>query len=195
MNTKIIFLDNDGVICLSNNWGTRKKKYIEYLKSHPGTPMNSCPINVSADNLDKKAIQTLNKIISETDADIVVSSDWRYHWSLNDLGEYYISQGLIKKPIDITSFVKDIDPRWWIANERYALSEHERVIEIKHWLSLHPEVTNWVAVDDLNLGIYDPYSGDIFNEDGLTNFVHTRKPNEGIKQTGIKEKVIKFLNE
>jgi hypothetical protein len=28
---------------------------------------------------------------------------------------------------------------------------------------------------------------------GLTNFVHTPRSNEGIKQSGIKEKLIKFL--
>ena len=27
---KVIFLDNDGVICLSNNWGSRSKKAQEY---------------------------------------------------------------------------------------------------------------------------------------------------------------------
>ena len=28
---------------------------------------------------------------------------------------------------------------------------------------------------------------------GLTNFVHTPRSNEGIKQNGIKEKILKFL--
>jgi hypothetical protein len=30
---------------------------------------------------------------------------------------------------------------------------------------------------------------------GLSNFVHTPKSSEGIKQTGIKEKIIKMLND
>ena len=35
MANKVIFLDNDGVICLSNNWGGRTRKYEEYRKLHP----------------------------------------------------------------------------------------------------------------------------------------------------------------
>ena len=27
---KVIFLDNDGVICLYNNWGGRQKKWSKY---------------------------------------------------------------------------------------------------------------------------------------------------------------------
>ena len=59
--------------------------------------------------------------------------------------------------------------------------EDERSIEIKKWLALHPEVTHWVAVDDLNMS------------DGLTNFVHTKRQNEGIKQMGIKQKIMSYL--
>lgn len=187
---KVIFLDNDGVICLSNNWGSRFKKSKSYSNPNPG---GFVPVEFRFDNFDKKSVEVLNKIVEDTNADIVVSSDWRYHATLDELGEYYLSQGIIKKPIGVTSFTKDIDPKWWSTFKNQALLEHERVIEIKHWLSLHPEVSHWVAVDDLNLGIYDPITKDIFNNEGLTNFVHTRKSNEGIKQTGIKDKIIKHL--
>lgn len=190
---KVIFLDNDGVICLANNWGSRMKKYKDYLKKHPKTPFDSCPTNVIFDNFDKKAIKVLNEILTETGAEIVVSSDWRHHTTLEELSQYYLDQGIVKKPIGVTPKTKDIDPKWWATFSNYAHLEHERVIEIKHWLEQHPEVTNWVAVDDLNLGIYDTYTGDMFNENGLTNFVRTTKSNEGIKQTGIKEKILKFI--
>ena len=189
---KVIFLDNDGVICLSDNWGSRFKKTKAYSNPNPGGE-KSVPVEFRFDNFDKKAIKVLNEILEETGAEIVVSSDWRYHATLEELGEYYLSQGILKSPISITSFTKDIDPKWWMTFRNQALLEHERVIEIKHWLSLHPEVSHWVAVDDLNLGIYEPISGDIFNENGLTNFVHTRKSNEGIKQSGIKEKILKYF--
>lgn len=193
MNKSIIFLDNDGVICLATEWGGRAKKYREYLKNNPRIPINECPVNIRFDNFNKKAVKVLNEILTETNADMVVSSDWRNHATLEELGEYYLSQGIIKKPIDVTPFIKDINPKWFKRFSNYAQLEHERVIEIKHWLSLHPEVTNWVAVDDLNLGVYDPYSGDIFNDNGLINFVHTTKEDEGIKQTGIKEKILNYF--
>ena len=189
----ILFLDLDGTICLSNNWGGRFKKYREYLIKNPGIPVNKCPVDIRFDNFDTKAIKVLNEILTETDVDIVVSSDWRHHATLEELGEYFLSQGIIKTPIDVTPKTKDIDPKWWKSFQNLANIEHERVIEIKYWLSQHPEVTNWVAVDDLNLGIYEPYSGDIFNENGLTNFVNKKKNDEGIKQTGIKDKILKYL--
>jgi hypothetical protein len=112
---------------------------------------------------------------------------------LEEMGEYYTSQGIIKKPIGLTPKTEDIDSKWWSRFKNQALLEDERVIEIRYWLEQHPEVTHWVAVDDLNLGVYEPISGDIFNEDGLINFVHTRKLDEGIKQTGIKDKILNFL--
>jgi hypothetical protein len=73
--------------------------------------------------------------------------------------------------------------------------EQERHFEIKDWLESHSEVTHWVAVDDLFMGIqveassYGPHSRDW----GLENFVWTPRDWEGIKQSGIKEKILKHL--
>jgi hypothetical protein len=71
-------------------------------------------------------------------------------------------------------------------------------MEIQYWFDKHPEVTHWVAVDDLDMSI-DFLSGHFAARDksddkpGLTNFVKTPKSWEGIKQSGIKDKIIKFL--
>jgi hypothetical protein len=57
-------------------------------------------------------------------------------------------------------------------------------------------VTHWVAIDDLNMGIEikDGDWGMMKRDWGLSNFVLTPKSIEGIKQSGIKEKIIHFLN-
>ena len=190
---KIIFLDNDGVICLSNNWGGRTKKWANYRSTNPDSSKDKkdAPVSVRFDDFDKKAIKILNEILEETGAEIVVSSDWKLHATLEELGEYYESQGIIKKPITLTPNIqncKDYDsdfiwsPRWE--------SEQIRTIEIKQYLHDHPEVTHWVSVDDLNMGkIGEPWK-DIW---AIDNFVLTPKQNEGIKQLGIKEKILKFL--
>ena len=47
----------------------------------------------------------------------------------------------------------------------------------------YPDVTNWVAVDDMEM--FDL---------GEDHFVHCPLPREGIKQLGIKEKIIHLLN-
>lgn len=197
---KILFLDNDGVICLSNNWGGRFKKWSKYRSENPNSSdsKKDAPIDVRLDDFDKKAIKVLNKIIEETGCEIVVSSDWRLHATLEELGYYYIKQGIIKKPIAVTDIFQDIFPKEWNAFRFRADLELERSMEIGHWLENHPEVTHWVAVDDLNMSV--EFLGDRFSskdgsdkKPGLSNFVLTPKSSEGIKQSGIKEKIIKFL--
>jgi 8-oxo-dGTP pyrophosphatase MutT (NUDIX family) len=141
----------------------------------------------------------LNEILEETGADLVVSSDWRLHANLEELGEYYESQGIIKKPIAVTDLFQDLFPKEWNAFRFRADLELERSMEINHWLENHPEVTHWVAVDDLDMSI--KFLGDRFaaedesdKKPGLTNFVLTPRSREGIKQSGVKEKIIEFLN-
>ena len=197
---KILFLDNDSVICLSNNWGGRSKKWSKYRSANPDSSREKkdAPVFVRFDDFDKKAIKILNEIIEETGCEIVVSSDWRLHANLEELGDYYISQGIIKRPIAVTDIFKDIFPKEWNAFRFRADLELERSMEIIHWLENHPEITHWVAVDDLNMSM--EFLGDRFSakdgsdkKPGLSNFVLTPRSSEGIKQSGIKEKIINFL--
>ena len=76
-----------------------------------------------------------------------------------------------------------------IGNQTWML-EQERHVEILEWLTRHPEVTHWVAIDDLNMA--KNYEN-IERTWGLENFVLTPRSLEGIKQSGIKEKVLEFL--
>lgn len=188
---KVIFLDNDGVICLSNNWGGRSKKWAKYRSANPETSKyhNDAPVEIRFDDFDKKAVKILNEILNETGAEIVVSSDWRYHATLEELGEYYLSQGISKKPIGVTKRLGECDqPENFIWSCQWDL-EQSRSLEILQYLRDNPEVTEWVAVDDLNMGKDEEWK--IW---GLNNFVLTPKSSEGIKQSGIKEKIIKYLN-
>ena len=165
---KILFLDNDGVVCLTQQWGGRAKKIKKWKMFNDGNP----PVNVRMDSFDPKAVKVLNEVLEKTGAEIVVSSDWKLYCTLDELKQMFTDYGVIKQPIDctpnhvLTAVEKNADVR---------------VEEIKEWLTTHPEVTAWVAVDDLDLSKLD-------------NFVHTKKMNEGIKQNGIKDKLIKILN-
>lgn len=166
---KVIFLDHDGVICLSTEWGSRFK--------------NGDGLDSEFDRFNDKAIKVLNQILEETGAEIVVSSDWRHHTSLEQMQELYKIRGVKKLPIGYTDSVVDIKGLDYL--------EHNRQVEIRHWLSQHPEVTHWVAVDDLNMS--PDFCKKYGDSEGLTNFVLTPRSKEGIKQSGIKEKIIKFL--
>jgi hypothetical protein len=200
MVMKVIFLDHDGVICLSSNWGSRGKKQKEYGRKMSQS-VNELPVKVRFDNFDKKAIDTLNEILEETNAEIVVSSDWKRWATVEEMGEYYESQGIKKKPIDFTPFFRDLmkDGKAPKIGEfhyqRFEDLEQERHFEILDYLKDHPEITHWVAIDDLNMGIDIVYTDG--QEDqrywGLTNFVWTPQESEGIKQSGKKEKILEFL--
>ena len=190
---KVIFLDHDGVICLSNNWGGRKKKWAKYRSSNPESSkeIKDAPVQFRFDDFDEKSVRILNEILEETGAEIVVSSDWKLHATLEELGEYYELHGITKKPIALTPNIqncKDYDNNF-IWSPRWEL-EQIRTIEIKQYLHDHPEVTHWVSVDDLNMGkIGEPWK-DIW---AINNFVLTPKSNEGIKQSGVKEKILNYL--
>ena len=200
---KVLFLDNDGVICLSNNWGGRAVKWANFKRDNPDSDatFDNKPVECRFDDFDKGAVKVLNEILEKTGAEIVVSSDWRLHANLEELGEYYESQGITKRPIAVTDQFKDIYPSEWTGGFRFRADlELERSMEINHWLENHPEVTQWVAIDDLDMSI--KFLGDRFSakdesdkKPGLTNFVLTPRSREGIKQNGIKEKVIKFLTD
>ena len=195
---KVIFLDNDGVICLANNWGSRFKKQNKWGGRKLSMSMSSIPIEYRFDNFDVKAVKILNEILEETDAEIVVSSDWQNFATLDELGDYYESQGIIKRPIGVTKEIGDVDFEKYDKmpwNRDLDLEQH-RSLEILEWLEAHAEVTHWVAVDDLHMGVHveNSWRGAYDREDwGLENFVWTPRDNQGIKQSGIKDKILKFL--
>lgn len=162
---KIIFLDIDGVICLSREWGSRMRKIKRWeLEGGEGEP----PVTIRLDDFNKMAVDVLNDIILTSGADIVISSDWRLYATLDEMKDLFHQFGVIKDPIDFTPELQTVTKRADI-----------RVDEINLWLSNHPEVTNWVAIDDLDLSELD-------------NFVKTRE-REGLKQCNISNKILKFL--
>ena len=193
---KVIFLDHDGVICLSTEWGGRHKKQ-QKVGRKLSQSVESLPVDARFDNFNKKAIDVLNEILEETNAEIVISSDWKRWATVEEMGEYYESQGIKKKPLAFTKMVGECtcyNEHTFAWSTRLML-EQERSIEIKQYLQDHPEITHWVSIDDLNMGIPQTHEswGDMEMDWGLTNFVLTPKSTEGIKQTGIKEKILNFL--
>jgi hypothetical protein len=174
---KIIFLDIDGVVCLSREWGSRMRKIKRWeLEGGEGQP----PVTIRLDDFNKMAVDVLNDIILTSGADIVISSDWRLHATLDEMVDLFHRYGVIKGPIDFTP-------------ELQTTTKHSdiRVDEINLWLSKHPEITKWVAIDDMDLGKkIGSISGN--SNDGLTNFVKTRE-REGLKQCNISSKILKFL--
>jgi len=119
---------------------------------------------------DKECVNVLNSILTETDAEIVVSSDWKLWVSLQEMGDFYISQGIIKRPLAYTD-----------KKEKYIkeILNAQRAAEILNWL-LENNVQKWIAIDDLDM------------KKQLTNFVFS-EVEEGIKGIGVKDEILSFL--
>ena len=182
---KVIFLDNDGVICLSHNWGTRHKKLKKWMAVNGHKA--SYDMDHRFDNFDEKAIKILNEILTSTGAEYVVSSDWKLHATLEELQGYYLAKGVIKAPIALTPNLRNFEPEAASLYSYKGWLERARILEIEKYLADADGITHWVAVDDLNM------SPEYNQGYGLKNFVLTPRSNEGIKQTGIKEKILKYL--
>ena len=104
------------------------------------------------------------------------------------MGDYYIEQGISKRPVAFTPNLGDWDSESDGLFSWKGWYSKKRILEINKYLELNPNVEQWVAIDDLNM------SPEYNQGHGLDNFVLTARSNEGIKQSGIKEKVLKFLN-
>ena len=103
------------------------------------------------------------------------------------MGDYYLSQGIIKRPIAFTPNMQDFDPFSAGLYQWKNWYSRIRIVEIWRYLDQHQEITHWVAVDDLDM------SEESNQGHGLSNFVLVPRSNEGIKQIGIREKILKHL--
>lgn len=125
---KVIFLDIDGVLNSEQFWENRTQSFRYTAALNEGKTKDQ--VRVIA-NIDPQAVALLNQLVKQTDAEIVVSSTWRSDWNIQYLLRY---AGVEKYMYGITPFSKD----------------RHRGTEIKEWLDDHPEVTNYVILDDDN---------------------------------------------
>eukprot|EP01025_Chloroclados_australasicus_P040657 TRINITY_DN4256_c0_g1_i3.p2 TRINITY_DN4256_c0_g1~~TRINITY_DN4256_c0_g1_i3.p2 ORF type:complete len:256 (-),score=20.28 TRINITY_DN4256_c0_g1_i3:869-1636(-) len=101
--------------------------------------LHSTPHNFG-EEFREECTNQLKHIINQTNASIVISSGWRNHdWSMKQLDEALEGMGL-------TYIGKT--PNY---SGKSVTSNITRRKEILAWLDQHPEIQQWVAIDDLNL--------------------------------------------
>lgn len=117
---KVIFLDFDGVL--------NSDRYIRDC-GHTGVV------------IDPKKMELLKKIVTATDAKIVLTTSWREHWNENpemcDGSGKLINTIFARYGLEIYGKTPFIRP--------------DRENEIKKWLEDHPETEKYVVLDDMRL--------------------------------------------
>lgn len=130
---KIIFIDIDGPLSYGT-WADGKVKIMEGT-AHEFT----IPYQWVKDDCD-----ALNEIIKQTNALLVVSSDWKKHYGLYQLKEIFEHYGIGRWNIlDTTTHFNPM-------RKMSSPPEWDRACEIKTWVkSFH--LKNWIAIDDMPL--------------------------------------------
>lgn len=149
---KLIFADIDGPLATDECGKREDTKWGSIYRMNP------------------KCVDVLNDILKETDAELVISSDWRLYWSLEEMGEIFEWNGIIKKPVGM------------ISNKNVSMFDLEinRIHQIRIYLDEHkPE--KWVAFDDLNL-----------KSKKVPNFVLCDSI-DGLCGENVKESILKFI--
>lgn len=155
VHDKIIFLDIDGPLATDECFAKTEMKFGKRLYKW-----------------NEKCVNVLNEILTETGAEIVLSSDWRRYFTMDELDQIFKWNNVNKSPIAVTDEIK------------YRMSsdlEIDRIYQIDRFLK-NNEIKNWVCVDDLDL-----------KSDIVINFVRV-ETEFGLSADGVKEKLILFLN-
>lgn len=165
---KIIFLDIDGVLATHIQFMMNRTKF---RKKHPEAEELRIPYP-----FDEDCVKIFNEIIEETGADIVLTSDWKHHWDLEGIDKVFKYNQVVKSPFaftenDAKSFGNITLNRAW---------------EIDLYIRAN-DVDNFVVIDDLWVDRYMKFGVD-------EGRIIRTKDMEGLKQTGIKDKIITRLN-
>jgi len=165
---KVIFLDIDGVVATEEQY---MRNRVNFWKKYEWARELKVPYP-----FDEKCVKILNEIVEETDAEIIISSDWRLHWGLVELAEIFKHNGVNKMPRSVTK------------NKPVHMTylEKNRANEVLDFIN-HFDLTQFVILDDLDLK-------DLLDRgDARDKFVRT-KDSQGLKESGLKKKILDILN-
>jgi hypothetical protein len=172
MRGKVIFIDVDGPL----SWGTWEEGKVKIME---GTS-NEFTIPYPWIQQDCDA---LSEIIKQTDARLVVSSDWRKHFGFIQLSMIFEHYGVGRwNVMDTTTH---FNPKKKMSSSL----EWDRACEIEMWVkSFKP--TNWISIDDMQLNFG-------YKSLGIPQFHHVQVDGDWGKGGRLRDKVdecVKKLN-
>ena len=152
-----LFLDIDGVIATSKQFdmNTSAASFISEYNVYP---------------FDPGCVKILNEILEKFDIDIILHTDWIYHFDLQDMTDIFEINGVSQPPKYFTGMHYSFD--------RF----RDRMLRIENFAK-EKFLKNYIILDDIEMT--SRFWGD--------RFIHVPIESEGIKQSGLKEKIIKKL--
>ena len=135
MRQKIIFIDIDGPLAWST-WDDGWVTINEDCTNEFGIPYAWVQEDCDA----------LKTILDETNAKLVLSSDWRFQFSFRQMKDIFQHYGI--HPSNLLDMTCQFS--LWNKMSRTSL-EHERAMQVVKWAKDN-KISNWIAIDDLNLG-------------------------------------------
>jgi hypothetical protein len=132
MRRKIIFVDIDGPLA----WGTWRDGRISLDEGREAFTIPYPWI--------EEDCQALQKICDETNAELVVSSDWKKHFTIIQLRNIFQHYNIYSPVIDTTTHQK-----LWNKLSKPSI-EWERAAEITKWVKDN-KISNWISIDDMQL--------------------------------------------
>jgi hypothetical protein len=134
MGRPVLFLDFDGVLNTPGTWGKRP----------------------AIDAVDADKVQRLNALAEKLDADIVISSSWRYIHGLEELRSILVAKGLASgaRVIDMTPGAADTTADW------------RRGDEVSAWLARLIRRPAFAIIDDMTLEAFEGLGRHLITTDG-----------------------------
>jgi hypothetical protein len=133
MRGKVIFIDVDGPL----SWGTWQDGKVKIMEGSSGE--FTIPYPWVQEDCD-----ALGEIIKQTDARLVVSSDWKKHFGILQLAMIFEHYGIGRwNVMDITTH---FNPKKKMSSSL----EWDRACEIETWVKQF-KPTNWISIDDMQL--------------------------------------------
>ena len=137
---KVIFLDVDGVLN-SEEWAI--EKISDKRRGYGGFFREDT--NITKDDVlwDPRCVDYLYKIVSHTNAKIVMSSTWRLKFSVKKFKEMFALYGWKNVPV--------IDKTIELGSRNGIFYDNTcRGLEVNEWLNRNKDVENYVILDDIS---------------------------------------------
>jgi len=150
MRKKIIFIDIDGPL----SWGSWNDGSVSIT---PNETWDNGRLLINEGMVkpftipypwDIPECEALQTILDETNAQLVLSSDWRNHFSFKQMGAIFQHYGIHRSHlIDTTTY-----QYLWDKMSRPS-GDYMRAAQIAKWVKDN-KISNWIAIDDLNVALH-----------------------------------------